>query len=446
MAQTGRVALNWRVLRVLWSHRPYMPTTESARKNMKRSGQWFVGPPPNWAIEDLTLVREVAGDLGAALLLGVYNVRLFADTPVDLRANLFCAQLAVQPGPNAPQEIRDAIDVLAGIVLSPRSTRDVDVARACRAVAEWAEAHSKPVTAVAYAEAAALLVPDDAEMANLAGRACRHAGERQRAELWYERGAGLARRVGDAEQHVNGLLGFGNLYRDHSQFSRAFVWVRRAGRAARRGGLRESAGEALHDAFFLSYLVDNLSRAATWAERAAKIYPVHAKRYPYFAADLALLLGRNGLHHEAIEIVRAVQAHLQAPVERVQLWAVAAWLGGGTGNRGLFFESLAQVRIITNELQQPSAAELAYCAAGAQHLGDWGLAEELIRESSARMDSPLAARLAARVRADIDQRQPGPDRPPPADPTCRRLLHLAGEVLYRTRRWRGPTWRPRKKA
>lgn len=295
-----------------------------------------------------------------------------------------------------------------------------------------------------YAEVAAHLRPDDPEMANLAGRACRRASARQRAELWYERGAGLARRAENALEATNGLLGFGNLYRDEGDFGRAFIWIRRAGRAARRGGLRESAAEALHDAFFVSYLQDNLLRAAAWAERAAKVYPVHAARLPYFAADLSLLLGRNALYREAITILDAVGGHLTAPVERLQIYAILAWMTGGAQDKVGFSQALERVREMAAGLPYASGAALAYSAAGAQHLGEWELAEELIREATTRIDDALAARLAARVHADIRARAPGAPRPTDSHPAVRSLVFIAEKVEYRVRRWRGPTWRPRR--
>lgn len=421
-----------------------MAPPKSAHTGKKRSGQWFVAPPPNWPLEDITVLREVDDQLGAALLLALYNVRLVAGTAPPIRAQLFGGQVAIDAAEDAPIQIRAALQLFGTVVRSPQQVGDAALARACRTVAEWAEANSKSLTAVGFAEAAAHLLPTDAEMANLAGRACRRAAQRQRAELWYERGSGLARRSDNTVEHVNGLLGFGNLFRDQSDFDRAFIWIRQAGRTACRGGLRESAGEALHDAFFVSYLEDKLLRAATWAERAARIYPVHATRFPYFAADLSLLLGRRGLYAEAIQLLEAVQVHLQAPVEQVQLWAILAWVSGGSRDQRKFFNALGQVREMVDQLPYASSAALAYSAAGAQHMGEWELAEELISTAGENPDDALTARLAARVRADVHARAPAVPRPDPGHPSVRRLSSVAEEVHVRVRRWRGPTWRPRR--
>jgi hypothetical protein len=66
-----------------------MPPLHSATAQRKRSGQWFVAATPNWPLDDLTILREVDGEIGRELLLALYNARLVAETPVPLRAELF---------------------------------------------------------------------------------------------------------------------------------------------------------------------------------------------------------------------------------------------------------------------------------------------------------------------------------------------------------------------
>jgi hypothetical protein len=426
-----------------------MTPHKSAREQGKRSGAWGVPCAPNWRLDDLRLVLEVDGEFSAELLRSLHRVRLLADTPRELRSALFspvARQLGSDPAVDyIPEQLHRALSILGRIPFEAGTLPDREIALACRQVAEWAEGHSHEMTAVFWAEAAASLLPDDAEMANLAGRACRRAGERRRAELWYERGSGLGRRAGNTLEQVNGLLGFGNLYRDFGELGRAFRWIRRAGNTAKRGGLRESAGEALHDAFFLVYLKENLHRAAIWAERAAKVYPVHASRYPYFAADLAVLLARRGLYDESQDILFAVQRILIAPVEQLQLSGLMAFAAGGAGDVAAFEEAMERVFVLARQYAYASAAALAYAAAGAHLLRDWETAEGLIKQSRMNMeDDPLVADLVARVQADIEARRPGIPRPADEDPAFRDLRATAAEVLYRVRRWHGPTWRPPK--
>jgi tetratricopeptide (TPR) repeat protein len=385
-----------------------MPSLPSAPAHRKRSGQWSVAAPPNWPLDELTVLREVDGEVGRELLLGIYNARLFAETPAHLRGELFeVTGNAVLDIP-LPDEIRDALHLLFHLPREPRAISERELARACRVIAEWAENRSYSMTAVGFAEVAARLVPDDPELANRAGRACRRAGERARAELWYERGFGLARRRGDVLQYVKGHLGYGSIFRDHGEYGRALKWIKRAGISARKGGHREAGAEAMHDAFTLAYLQEDMSRASSLIRRAARIYPVHARRVPYFAADLALLLSRRGLYGMALELLRVVQAHLTAPVECLQVWGLVAFASGGAGERHVFATALQHIRQVADLYRESSAAALAYAAAGAHLLRDWELAESLITEATERAaGDTLSEDLAARVRRDIALRAPG---------------------------------------
>lgn len=420
-----------------------MPPPKAKQTRRKRSGPWFVSPPPNWPLSDLNVLREVDGDTAVDLLLALYNVRLLADSPPELRGNLFRAPAEVTINESAPDRLRDPLRLFSQLVREPTRVRDRDMAAACRAVAEWAEDHSHRVTAIGFAEAAARLLPEDAELANLAGRACRRAGDRPRAELWYERGWGLARKSGDIKQYVDGHLGLGGLLRDFGEYSRALKKIKRAGLSARKKGMRESAAEALHDAWYLAYLREDLSRAASLALRASKVYPIHARRRPYYTADLALLLTRRGLYAEALDLLRLALTHLHAPVERLHVFALIAYAAGGARDYDAFALALREVQDSASRHPEVGGAALAYAAAGAHLMEDWTLADSLISESIERTRGDVtASALAERVAADIAVRRPGIGRPADDEAFVPALLGIVPEAAARLRRWRGATWRP----
>lgn len=419
-----------------------MTPPKSARNKGKRSGKWSVACPPPWPLNDLALVREVDVAIGAELLLALCNVRLVAQTPREQRGSLFSPHPA-RSIDSPPERIQNALSLFSRVIVDPTSIPDRDLARACRDVAEWAEDNSYAVTAIAFAEAAAHLMPDNAEMANLAGRACRRAGDRPRAELWYERGWGLARRAGDVQQYVDGHLGFGGLLRDFGEYGKALKKIKRAGLAARKKGMKESAAEALHDAWYLAYLREDLARASALALRASKLYPVHAKRRPYYTADLALLLTRRGLYAEALDLLRLALTRLHAPVERLHVFGLMAYAAAGAQNPEAFKLALAEVQGSAGRHPEVGGAALAYAAAGAHLLEDWHLAEELIAEAIERTRGDVtAAALAQRVAEDISARRPGLRHPPAGDPSIPALRGIVPEAVARLRRWRGPTWRP----
>jgi len=424
-----------------------MPPPKSSQGRTKRSGQWFVAAPPNWPLNDLAIVREVDGELGGDLLLDLYNVRLYAETPRPLRGELFTPSANPKRHQSAPDRIAGALKLFSDVIRSPARVNELPLAAACRAVAEWAEDHSHSITAITYAEAAARLLPEDAEMANLAGRACRRGGERARAELWYERGGGLARRAGDVKQYVDSHLGYGNLLRDFGEYGRALHWIKRAGVSARKQGLRESGAEALHDAFTLAYLREDLTRASSLGRRAARLYPIHARRVPYLGADLALLLTRRGMYDLALELLQIVQLHLTAPVEALQVWGLVAYAAGGAGDWEIYGTALRQVEEMAVMYAESSAGALAYAAAGAHLIHDWETADRMIAEATRRAaGDKLSEDLAARVARDVTTRAAG--SLPTAeddDPSVAGLLGIVPDLASRLRRWRGPTWRPRRK-
>lgn len=379
-----------------------MPFAQPVPVQRKRSGRWSVAAPPNWPLEDLAILREVDGDFGGELLLGLYNVRLFAETPPHVRTALFEVTRTPNLDDLTPTEIRESLHVILRVAREPQRLSERDIACACRTIAEWAEDRSHSVTAIGFAEAAARLLPEDPELANRAGRACRRAGERERAELWYERGFGLARRHGDVLQYVKGHLGYGSIFRDQGEYGSALRWIKRAGISARKAGHREAGAEAMHDAFALAYLQEDFGRAASLIRRAARIYPVHARRVPYFGADLALLMTRRGLYGMALELLQVVQAHLTAPVDRLQVWGLVAFAAGGAGDRQVFTTSLQHINQMADLYRESSAGSLAYAAAGAHLLRDWDLADALIAEATSRaVGDTLTEDLAARVGRDL---------------------------------------------
>src|SRR3954465_5659701 len=104
-------------------------------------------------------------------------------------------------------ELAAALDELQAVAAAPASVGRAAVADACRQVVEWALAHEHTQTAIEFAEAAAVVAPEDPAMANLAGRVTRNAGEHGRAEVWFNRGIGYAREQNNKIELTRGHLG-----------------------------------------------------------------------------------------------------------------------------------------------------------------------------------------------------------------------------------------------
>jgi hypothetical protein len=89
------------------------------------------------------------------------------------------------------------VAVIAGEMCDPPAADPKHLAHACLVISEWALGHAAPATAVLFAEAAALVRPDDARYAYLTGRILQHRGRVREAERWLRRAMRVAGANGD---------------------------------------------------------------------------------------------------------------------------------------------------------------------------------------------------------------------------------------------------------
>ncbi|HEU0299562.1 MAG TPA: hypothetical protein VFR37_08915, partial [Longimicrobium sp.] len=143
---------------------------------------------------------------------------------------------------------------------------------------------------------------------------------------------------------------------------------------------------------------------------------------------------------------KIVQSHLTAPVEALQVWGLVMYAAGGAGDQEMYTAALRKVEEMARTYAESSAGALAYAAAGAHLMREWETADKLIAEATRRATGDrLTEDLAARVARDIGARAEGDLPPPDHDPSIAGLLGLVPDIASRLRRWRGPTWRPRRK-
>ena len=322
-----------------------------------RGAPWSTVPPPNrWPLTDGKLLRELVSSplpltesVRLELWRCVSKVEIWAGAGDKSKVLRNPIGASIQERQSAALVEADAQIAGELAVLIDCSARpdEVDPGRlwtACASIAEWAGGNGLVECAVRYAEAAAAILADSPSAANTAGRACRHAGYRFRAEPWYERAIGLARSTQDLREYIRAHLGLGNLLRDAGEHARALPLLKRAGLAAKRAGLRAQAAEALHDVFTIALLREDFARAAVYARRALAVYPRHHKRIPYMAADFAGLLIRRGLFGSALSILESVRTRLTAPADQFQLTGLLAWAAAGAGREGRFYEAASYVQ------------------------------------------------------------------------------------------------------
>jgi tetratricopeptide (TPR) repeat protein len=445
------------------------------------SAGWRVVEPPSWCRDELGVLmelvperplwlsggppRELEEALGLELWRAVANVRQWADTPPAERETLFARARArraaeqpndvSEPGSapderNFPAALTPAIASFDHLRNEPGRIAASEIIAGCRAVVAWAESEGFAETAMQFAEAAASVAPESAALANLAGRICRAYGKRGRAELWYDRAIGLARRTPGsrgAREYIHAHLGFATTLLEISEHAAALEHIKRAALTAKRKGMKAKAAEAFHDAMYLATVDGKLGRAAVYARRAVAIYPYHHPRYPALAHDFSLLLVYKGMYSLALRIASGALPLLSARADEVVAWGTVARSAAGARRIRRFTAAVARVDALAPSFGQAGAAALYSVAEAARLLGDWRMAERYataaVRQAEAA-GSIQVADLGNDLLKAIYSRTPGLPEQSKHDPSGALLRRIAPTLRLRLQNWRGPTWRPRR--
>lgn len=160
-----------------------------------RGAPWSTVPPPKWTLDDSKLRGELlrapqsmTDAVRLELWRTISKVEFWAGA-AD-RANVLRGEKSPHVRERQDAAIReadhrlsDALGVIITEITSPEHASAAKLAIACALIAEWADAQGLAESAVRYAEGAAVLGPESPEAANRAGRLCRRAGYRHRAEV-----------------------------------------------------------------------------------------------------------------------------------------------------------------------------------------------------------------------------------------------------------------------
>jgi tetratricopeptide (TPR) repeat protein len=341
-----------------------------------------VPPPPTWPRGEATILRELRGPAGITLWQLARDVRLWSSTEVGQRRGLFRAEngLPVRSALLEAPELGEPVERLLALVRYPDLVEPTDVAAAAAEIASWAEDRELLVTALEYAEAAALADPASAAYAIHAGRIARRVGENNRGAAWYQRAIGVAR--GDHDAYIRAQLGYGGVLFQIGNYDQARRAFRRASRLAVKYGRRGLAAQANHDLLSIACDAGSYEQGAAAARNALERYPIRHPRLPHLAHDYAYLLMRNQYHAAAIPLLRKVLG-LVNPHERIVVCGTLARSAAALGDR-LLFQSVSQDVLRGAGVSEEFAAQaLVHVAAGAQSLGEWDLAERVAADALA---------------------------------------------------------------
>ena len=354
------------------------------RKTLRR---WRVPPALTHgdtdAFEGLSVLDEIPGELGMVLWQSLRDAMLWGRSNQAERGALFAegadrARIAAVLTAGAPVEVEEPLKAIAVMLGRAETAREENVALACREVAQWAESRGLLATALAYAQAAAVVTPADAAASYNVGRLARRRAEHARAETWFRRTVALARQAGDWPTYALAFVGLGNLYVQRGNFPAARRFHVRALRAAGRNSLHDIEGMALHDLFGIAVEAGDTGEANELARRAFEAYgPLHP-RLPWLAHDVAYFWCTQGCFAPALPVLQSVLKHFTEPTHRVGVLGDIGRAAGGIGDRATFQQAWddALELIGANGLQDMGARACLDLAHGALSLGAWERAED----------------------------------------------------------------------
>lgn len=258
-------------------------------------GERIIPAPPRSRKREGAILNEVPNTLGLVLWQDLRHVCDWAESAPEVRTELF-----QPPTPNVVAKRRDArthagviapsLDAFAAMKANPTKCDPSELGAACQRIVEWALEREYPQTAIEFAEAAATVDASNPKFANIAGRLTRDACEYDRAEVWFNRGIGLAQAQGNTIEKFWGHVGYGKLYKEIGRVKDARKYLNRAARLAWKAGPPTLAASAQHDICALLMVRGYLSEAAQHARLALRWYPQSDPRLPFFGADVALML------------------------------------------------------------------------------------------------------------------------------------------------------------
>lgn len=266
-------------------------------------------------------------------------------------------------------------------------------------VNDWALMKEFPATAVAFAEVAAQVFPENPRYAYIAGVMLRNHGHVRDAARWFRRASRIARWQEDFEGQVLSLAKLGMLRWNQGRFPAARSILRRALRIARRHRLQERQAEVLHDLCAIAITAHDHEQAERYARQAFDTYPLGHHRLPALAYDIAYYWLTRGYAARALPIFRQLLPHFPEPHRRIQVLAALSRAGGVLGDAEAFEAARAEIGAIRPTLTNRCtlAAVLLDVGIGAAQLGRWSAAEEAfaaaldVAEEQAQPDLVLLA-------------------------------------------------------
>jgi tetratricopeptide (TPR) repeat protein len=308
------------------------------RRTRHHSRPWIV--PPGLLIqsepfEGYHVLDETRDELGVLLWQCLRDVEIWATSAPQHRSELFTANALRQRMERIDEEVdaaspvRPVLEGLAGLLARHSRVTQGEVCGLCEEMSRWASDAGLPRTALAFAQRAAIVAPDEAGPAYLVGLISRRAADYRRAEVWFRRALALARHTLDWKHYGLAHMGLANLYMQRGDAPRARARLLRALRSSRRYGVWTVKPYALHDLFMINATGDDPKLAEQYARAAYRAYGRRHPRLPALAHDVAWFWMLQRQFQRALHVFQAVLPHFTRPSERMIVLSNVARAAGG---------------------------------------------------------------------------------------------------------------------
>jgi tetratricopeptide (TPR) repeat protein len=390
--------------------------------------RWHIPPPLMHGPEPLeggAILQDFPGALGVVLWQAYRDAALWGTTHPDLRVEAFANppaagyREAVEDvlGSEEDSRLKSGLRQLLDLVADPASAKEEQVARACRQLSDWAFEQGRFNTALAFAQDAALAARSNAAAAYSAALVAARLNDHARAEAWFRRAIGLARRSRDWRVYARSFTGLGNLYVRRGNLPAARRLHTRALRGARRGGMRREQAAALHDLFTVAIETGTTAEAERLARQALEAFGTRNRRIHVLAHDVAYFWMEQGHFARALAVFQAVLPVIDLPGEKVFALGNIVRAAGGVGDAPIAEAARAKLEqmLAQPELSSSAGRVLVEVARGFRSLGQIERAEQIARaamESAAEHREHKALFAAEALLASI--REPAPVSPVPA--------------------------------
>jgi tetratricopeptide (TPR) repeat protein len=228
------------------------------------------------------------------------------------------------------------VAVIAGELSRPAEVDPEQLSRACLAVTDWALGCDAHGTAALFAEAAAVVWPNNARLAWICGKIYREQQQFGRAEMWLRRARRVAVWTSDWELQAQAINSLGNIKIQQGDLPAARELLLSAARLAKRKRLRERHAMVLHDLVVVSTYAGRFDEADAYAQQAFSAYGSNHPNLINLSFDVAHLCTQQGQFARALQVLEELRVRFQDHDRQLRVIASIARAAGAAGDVDAF--------------------------------------------------------------------------------------------------------------